>query len=508
MKIKSAEYWLGSFESYLEFQDTLLRLDNLTGVEIQAFQQGRDEDQPDFGDGDSDYMMTRAGNVAVIDIKGSLTNKQSPWNRYIGITSYPEIKNAVIEAVNDESTESILFSIDSPGGSVSGISELSAFLTDVKNDHMPIESHVGGSMNSGAYWLGSIGEKITGTRLSQVGSIGVISVHMEYSKMLKEKGIETTVIRQGKYKALGNPYEPLTEEAKSIIEKDMEVVYNEFIGTVASNRGVPEADVRNNMAEGQVFWGVDAKRVGLIDEIGTIDSVVTQMHNDHNATNNTGSPLHAGELTMGKQSTQVLTEGSVAAIAAGVSVEDAASELGETLPAGEEAVDTSVADASTDATVEDETTGGAEKDMGTEDNNDAGGDSESGAEAEVSTASTVDNGVVDLLKSQLADANSQVADLRVENGTLKKDNDSLRVDHEPLKAIAIEATHKMQIALGGSATDMSHIGASAVVGQYKSVQASFAERFKVGASAESENQEDAEVAPAVNHAAVSATKIS
>ena len=505
MKINSSEYWMGSFESYLEYQAAVTRIEELSGAEMQAFQHGRDEDQPDFGDGDSDYMMTRAGNVAVIDIKGSLTNKNSPWNKYFGITSYPEIKNAVIEAVNDEGTDSILFSVDSPGGAVSGISELSAFLTDVKNDHMPIETHVGGSMNSGGYWLGSIGEKLTGTRLSQVGSIGVISVHQEYSKYFKDNGIETTVIRQGKYKALGNPYEPLTEEAKSIIEKDMGVVYNEFIATVATNRGVPEADVKNNMAEGQVFWGVDAKRIGLIDDIGTIDSVVTQMHNDHNASNNVdGSPLHAGELTMsGKQSTQVLTDGAVAAIAAGVSVEDAASELGETLPVGEEAVDTS-AGAEAGATVEDDA-GGTGGDAGAETNTGDGAGvvaaAESGAEAQVSSA------VVDLLKSQLADANTQVADLRVENGSLKKDNDSLKVDLEPLKAIAIEATHKMQIALGGSATDMSHIGASAIVDQYKSVQAPFAERFKVGASAEAENQED-ELAPAVNEAAVSATKIS
>ena len=510
MKVKAQEYWLGDFAGYLEFMDSLTRIEEMTGAEIQAYSNAQDRDREEDREfGDMDYMMTRAGNVAIIDINGSLTNRNSQWNRHYGIVSYPEIKNAVIEAVNTDGIDSILLSIDSPGGAVTGISELSAFLNDVKQDHLSIDTHVGGSMNSGGYWLGSIGTDLTGTRLSQVGSIGVISIHMEYTKMFKKMGVEATVIRKGKYKALGNPYEKLTPEAKAIIEKDMEVVYDEFIATVATNRGVPESDVRNNMAEGQVFWGVEAKRVGLIDNIGTIDSVVTQMHNNHNASNsNGGSSFNAGEVSMGNQSTKVLTDSAVAAIAAGASVEDAASELGEeVVPAADGA--TASAEDTTDTSVD----GGDKGGEGGEAANVETEIEDEGVEAAASgnvTAQVADNGVIDLLKSQLTDANKQVSDLQVEKAELKKSNDSLNATHEPLRKIAVESIGRMQVAIGSSPVDMSHVDASSVISQYTAVQGDFMKRFKVGASAEAENQ-DTEVVTdqgALGQAKVSATKIS
>ena len=488
MKANASEYWIGSFQSYLDLQTTLEKIEEVNGIELKAMQGGQEAEDDEFGE--PSYMMTRAGNVAIIDIKGTLTNTYRWYNQYYGIVSYPEIKNAVIAAVEHTGVSSILLSVDSPGGAVSGISELSEFLNNVKANHLPISTHVGGSMNSGGYWLGSIGEKLVGTRLSQVGSIGVISVHMEYSKMLKDRGIETTVIRKGKYKALGNPYEPLTPEAKDIIEKDMEVVYSEFIAVVATNLGVPESDVRENMAEGQVFWGLDAKRIGLLDEIGTLDSLVSQMHNDYNASNN-GSQFNAGELTMSK--TQVLTPEAAAAVASGASVEDVTETDAEvSAETGTKDNGTKVGDGTTNV---DTATGTEEEPEVTTDTD---------TEAEVSD----DSAVVTLLKTQLAEATAKVTDLTLENSSLKKEGDSLKVDHEPLREIAVEAISKMQLAMGSSPVNMTHVSASSLVEQYATVQADFQKRFKVGASAKAEDQEDDIVAAPVNEAAVSATTFS
>lgn len=494
MKINNSELWLGDFHSYLDMQEKIEQGMAADRSQMQAYDPDGYPEEKVFGE--QDYMMSLEGGTAIIDVRGQMTNRNSWFNPLMGLVSYPEIKNSVIAAVKHPDVNSILLSIDSPGGAVTGVSELSDFLKAVDEKYKPIEAHVGGQMASAAYWLGSNARRITGTKLSSVGSIGVLSVHMEMSKMLKDQGIEATVLRKGKYKALGNPYEPLSEEAKAKIDADMQVVYDEFVSTVANNRGVTADRVYDHMAEGQTFWGAKAYELGMIDAIGTIDSVVTQMHRDHN-TSDIGSNFNAGELTMGKETTKVLTEEGLAALAAGASEEEAAALGADVLPE-DEAADVSAEDQSSDEVMEEE--GDISADAG---------DVEDKLEAKDEPAPKADP-VVDLLKSQLAESTQQIADLRVELGEAKRKAEGYEASQQPLLDIAVQATQRMQVALGQAPSDMSAVGASAVIDQYQAVQKSFLSQFKVGAVSKEANKDERHsvVASPFNGNIASATKIS
>jgi signal peptide peptidase SppA len=251
-----------------------------------------------FGEDDEEELprlLTIADNTAVISIAGSLVNNASFWNRYFGVTGYPEIKEALIHAANDETVDNIVLQIDSGGGTVSGVFELARFIKEVDEKIKPIESINTGVEASAAYLLGSQARTVHAQEMSQTGSIGVIMVHQEYSKFFKEKGIETTVIRAGSHKALVNPYEPLTDAAKADMQKTADFIHDKFIETVADGRGMSFTNVRDNMADGSIFFTEEAMRLGLVDNITSIDKLVAEL-NERQSGSTGGFGLQVGGL--------------------------------------------------------------------------------------------------------------------------------------------------------------------------------------------------------------------
>ena len=88
--------------------------------------------------GASQYMVSRTDNLAIVNISGPLTTRDRSYNRYMGVVSYNEIRNAVFASMEAEGIEGIVLNMDTPGGSASGISELGEFLSEVDSSIMPI----------------------------------------------------------------------------------------------------------------------------------------------------------------------------------------------------------------------------------------------------------------------------------------------------------------------------------------------------------------------------------
>ena len=130
-------------------------------------------------------------------------------------------------------------------------------------------------MASAAYWVGSAAEAIIGSTTSEVGSIGVLMVHQDFSRMEDMVGVKTTYLTAGKYKSLGNDAEPLTQQAREVLQAELDKLYSIFTGTVARNRGEDIGTVEANMADGRMFIGDDAAAAGLIDSIGSMEDAVS-----------------------------------------------------------------------------------------------------------------------------------------------------------------------------------------------------------------------------------------
>lgn len=212
--------------------------------------------------------------TAVINIKGPITKDLVWWSDGV---STDMLRLDIDNALKDDAIDNIVLNIDSPGGTIDGVKELSDLIY-VSRGTKPIISYANGLMASAAYWIGSAADKIYSYDTSYIGSIGVFIQHVETSKMMDEIGIKTTFVKAGKFKTAGNPYEPLSDDAKKMFQDRVDKSNNMFIEAVARNRGVDEKYVRENMADGSVFNGRDAIGNKLINGLSTFDDVLNHLH--------------------------------------------------------------------------------------------------------------------------------------------------------------------------------------------------------------------------------------
>ncbi len=203
--------------------------------------------------------------VAVIHVRGALA-KDYGWVGWIsGVHSgYLGIREQVEAALADNGVKAILLNVDSPGGTVDGCKELADFLGRAGHQK-PLYTYNNGQMTSAAYWLGAQAKEIAGPATSVSGSIGVRTMHIDWSGYNEKWGLKVKHITSGKYKAEPNPDAPLGEEAEAYIQERIDQTMEIFVAGVAPARGISAEVVR--AMEGRVYLAEEAKALGLIDRI-------------------------------------------------------------------------------------------------------------------------------------------------------------------------------------------------------------------------------------------------
>ena len=215
--------------------------------------------------------------VAVIPIHGVMAKKANLFADISGGASTQLISRDIKQAVDDESVNSIMLHIDSPGGTVDGIETLTQTIRAAR-DIKPVVSFVDGTMASAAYWAGSAAhEVVAASNTANIGSIGVVATHTDMSEAEKSAGIKITEITAGKYKRIASGHEPLSEDGKAEIQAQVDQVYSIFVDAVADNRGVTVDTVLEDMADGRVFLAKQAMRRGLIDKIASFEDTINDM---------------------------------------------------------------------------------------------------------------------------------------------------------------------------------------------------------------------------------------
>lgn len=216
------------------------------------------------------------GAVGVIPIYGVIMPRASLMTAMSGGTGVDQIRANIRQALDDETVGSILLDFDSPGGAVDGIEELANEIRAARG-RKPIVALADYSMASAAYYLGSQADEVVASPSAQVGWIGTVQVHREYSKMDAEAGVTTTIFRSpdGKYGA--NEYEPLSDKARAELQQTVQDYATQFEQAVARGRGVSVATVRADFGQGGGLTATRAKAVGLVDSVETFDEVVRRM---------------------------------------------------------------------------------------------------------------------------------------------------------------------------------------------------------------------------------------
>jgi capsid assembly protease len=204
--------------------------------------------------------------VALIHVAGVLCNEPSWWHE----TSYPEIKYEVSTAVQDPDVDSILLNINSPGGETTGAFELADFIA-AAGKQKKMWAVANSMAYSAAYLIASQTSKIyVMPKTGGVGSVGVYSLHADYSKALEEMGVAITIISAGEGKTDATPYKPLSKDAKARLTGEVDRLYSEFVGAVARGRKVGEAHVKGLGAH--CYHGAKAALSnGLADAPGSVE---------------------------------------------------------------------------------------------------------------------------------------------------------------------------------------------------------------------------------------------
>lgn len=222
--------------------------------------------------------------VAVLPIDGVIAKRMNLFTQISGGTSTQLAEQALQNALKDPAVHSIILSIDSPGGTVDGTQALANAVLKAKGSGKPIVTLADGCMCSAAYWIGSAAQAVyivDSTTL--VGSIGVVTSHVDISGAQAAQGIKTTEISAGKYKRIASQYGPLTADGKRSIQDSLDYTYSLFVDAVAVNRNVSGTTVLRDMADGRVFIGKQAINAGLVDGIETLPSLIARLNSNRKA---------------------------------------------------------------------------------------------------------------------------------------------------------------------------------------------------------------------------------
>ena len=232
------------------------------------------------------------GSVAVLPLFGTIFPRANLMTDMSGATSAERFGAQFTELINDPNIDAIVLDVDSPGGQVNGIEEVSRKIFEARGTK-PIVAVANHTMASAAYWVATAADEVVVTPSGEVGSIGVFAVHKDFSGALEQQGVKISLISEGKYKTEGNPYEPLAEEARAAIHTRVGESYDAFVTAVARNRNVEPVTVRNGFGEGRVVGARQAVELGMADRVGTLEETVQLLfkRNIPSASASSESPL-------------------------------------------------------------------------------------------------------------------------------------------------------------------------------------------------------------------------
>lgn len=217
-------------------------------------------------------LMSMRDRISVIRLSGMIVDKdQSSLLAQIG--SCTSAKKALRKALKDDHVKAVLLRINSPGGTVATSQELQEAVLAVREAGKPVVASMGDVAASGGYYVASAADKIIAEPGTITGSIGVIINLVNLQGIEEKLGIKPAVVKSGQFKDVGSPNRPITAEEENLLKSIIMDSYDQFINAVATGRKMPLETVRK-LADGRVYSGRQALKVGLIDELGGYEAAL------------------------------------------------------------------------------------------------------------------------------------------------------------------------------------------------------------------------------------------
>ncbi len=173
---------------------------------------------------------------------------------------------------NDNSIRAIVVRINSPGGSVGPSQEI---LREIQKTALKkkIVASLGSVAASGGYYVAVGAEGIMANPGTITGSIGVVMGFTNFQELLQKIGLVPVVIKSGNYKDIGSPVRKMTENERQILQNLSDQIHRQFINAIAEGRKM-EIQKVEAIADGRIFSGEEAEKLGLVDRIGNLEDAV------------------------------------------------------------------------------------------------------------------------------------------------------------------------------------------------------------------------------------------
>ncbi|WP_339712164.1 signal peptide peptidase SppA [uncultured Kriegella sp.] len=219
------------------------------------------------------YIRKGDDKVAIVFAQGEILYGEGGPN----VIGQGIINDAIIKARDDEKVKAIVLRVNSPGGSAL-TSDIIWREIQLAKEVKPVVVSMGNVAASGGYYIAVGADKIFAEPTTITGSIGVFGTIPNITELAGNMGINAEQVGTNKNSVEYSLFEPMTDDFRNVVLEGIEQTYDTFLQRVAKGRGISVAEA-DSLAQGRVWSGVDAKRLGLVDELGTLEDAIDEAAN-------------------------------------------------------------------------------------------------------------------------------------------------------------------------------------------------------------------------------------
>ncbi|MBX2861126.1 MAG: signal peptide peptidase SppA [Vampirovibrio sp.] len=213
--------------------------------------------------------MTKDERIALVEMDGLIASQKN-------LSTAPQVLQ-LLEEVKQQEYKALVLRVNSPGGTVGMSQEIYEAILNLKKEKgTKVVASLGDVAASGGVYIAMAADEIIANGGTVTGSIGVIIKSGNFRELLDKIGIQSDVVKSGKYKDLLSTDRAMSEEEKALLQETIDDTYSQFVSVVAKGREMSEETVKT-FADGRVFTGQQAKGLGLVDELGSLDVAVEKV---------------------------------------------------------------------------------------------------------------------------------------------------------------------------------------------------------------------------------------
>ena len=210
--------------------------------------------------------------IAVVPVEGVIGSQETTGALRTPAATPETLRDQLTQAAEDEGVEAVIIEVNSPGGGVVASDEMHQSILDFKEESdKPVVVSMDETAASGGYYIATAANSIVANETTLTGSLGVIFSYLNYGEAADRLGLEEEVIKSGEFKDIGAPTREPTEEEREILQELVMESYDGFVEVIVEGRGLPEERVRE-LADGRIYSGLQARELGLVDELGNLDT--------------------------------------------------------------------------------------------------------------------------------------------------------------------------------------------------------------------------------------------